>query len=251
MIIIKNEEQIEGIRRSCHLAANALEFAEQTVLELWEHCSTGEIDKKIEEYIRKSGAIPAPLGYRGYPRANCFSINEVICHGIPDEKVYLKEGDIVNVDITTILDGYYGDNSKMIAIGKISDEAHQLLDVAQNCLGLGIKQVKPGNQFWQIGKAISDEADAKGYSVVHQFCGHGVGVEFHEPPQVDHCRNDNNTEMLPGMIFTIEPMINQGVAEAVIDKSDGWTARTQDGKLSAQYEHTVLVTEDGVDILTR
>ena len=248
-IIIKNEEQIEGIKKSCELAHNTLYMLDD---EIREGVTTERINVLVETYIRDHGAIPAPLNYMNYPKSVCTSINEVICHGIPDETV-LANGDIINVDVTTILDGYYGDTSKMFAVGEVSETTHELLDVTQGALAIGIDQVKPGTQFGTIGFAISKYAREKGFSVVHQFCGHGVGVDFHEEPQVNHHYNHGDFEirqMKSGMIFTIEPMINQGLAEAVVDKADGWTAKTKDGKLSAQYEHTLLVTKEGVEVLT-
>ncbi len=248
-IIIKTPEQIEGIRKSSRLAAAALDFAEQFVQE---GVDTEFIDGKIEEYIRAHDAVPAPKGYNGFPKATCISPNEVVCHGIPSKKVTLKKGDILNIDITTILDGYYGDTSRMFSVGQISDEARGLIDAARHCLDLGIQQVKPGNYFGNIGYVINRFAKARGYSVVYEFCGHGVGLAFHEAPQVDHALNKKNrgARMKPGMIFTIEPMINLGRSATSIDKTDGWTARTIDHKLSAQFEHTILVTPTGYEVLT-
>ena len=247
-IIIKSQEQIEGIRNSSRLAAQALDFAEQFVEA---GISTEFIDNKIEEFIVSNGAIPATKGYNGYPKSSCISLNEVVCHGIPSEKTILKEGDILNIDITTILDGYYGDTSRMFAVGKITPGAENLIKVTKHCLDLGIQQVKPGNYFGNIGFVISRYARAKGFSVVYEFCGHGVGIKFHEAPQVDHtARRNSGGKMKPGMTFTIEPMINQGKASTNIDKKDGWTARTVDNRLSAQFEHTILVTETGYEVLT-
>jgi methionyl aminopeptidase len=251
IIIIKNETQIEGIRKSCQLAADTLEHIEQFIKP---GITTEDINREAEKYIREHGAIPAPLGYHGFPKAVCTSLNEVICHGIPKETDVLKEGDIINVDVTTILNGYYGDTCRMYAIGEISEEAKKLIAVTRDCLDIGISQVKPGNEFWMIGKAIQDYAHSRGYSVVQMFAGHGTGLAFHEEPQVAHDYNPNRCDrrkMRPGMVFTIEPMLNQGVAEGVIDRHDKWTARTLDGKLSAQWEHTVLVSEDGVEVLTK
>jgi methionyl aminopeptidase len=249
-IIIKTTGQIEGIRKSSKLAADTLRMLDT---EVKEGITTEKIDKLVDTYIRDHGAIPAPLNYMGYPKSVCTSLNEVVCHGIPDQTV-LKEGDVINVDVTTILNGYFGDTCKMFAVGQISQEAHDLLDVTQGCLATGIEQVKPGNHFFQIGQAIQLFARNKGYSVVYQFCGHGVGLKFHEEPQISHDFGNNTSvelrEMKENMIFTIEPMINQGVAEAVIDATDKWTARTVDGKLSAQYEHTILVTSNGSEVLT-
>lgn len=246
-IIIKTEEQIEGIRKACKLAADTLRFIEPHVVP---GVSTNHLNSLIETYTKDHGAIPAPLGYQGYPKATCISLNEVICHGVPGEDV-LKEGDILNIDVTPILDGYYGDTSKMFSVGEVNDSAKKIMKAAEKALEIGIKQVHPGVRFGMIGYAISRLIDMLGYSIVDQFCGHGTGVDFHEPPQVNH-RDwyDRGEFMKTGMIFTIEPMINEGVKEAVIDRTDKWTARTKDGKLSAQYEHTVLVTKDGVEILT-
>lgn len=249
-ILIKTEEQIEGIRKSCELAAGALEFIEPHVQI---GISTLELDALIERFIRDHGAIPAPLGYLGYPKSICTSINEVICHGIPDETC-LKDGDIINIDVTTILDGYYGDTSKMFAVGAISPDAQKLITIARDCLEIGVTKVKPYTYFGEIGRAISQYVQRRGCSVVHQFCGHGTGIRFHEEPQINHSYSEDEFDsryMMPGMIFTIEPMINLGLAEAVIDKKDKWTARTVDGQLSAQFEHTVLVTERGVEVLTK
>ncbi len=247
-IIIKTQEQIDGIRKSSILAAQTLDYAGQFVKE---GISTEEIDNKIDEFIVNHGAISATKGYNGYPKSSCISLNEVVCHGIPSKKTILKEGDILNIDITTILDGYYGDTSKMYTVGNISPVADKLIKVTKHCLDLGIQQVTPGNYFGNIGFVISRYARAQGFSVVYEFCGHGVGVKFHESPQVDHAsRRNSGPKMKPGMIFTIEPMINEGKASTDIDKKDGWTARTIDNLLSAQFEHTILVTETGYEVLT-
>lgn len=247
-IIIKTPEQIEGIRKSSQLAGNVLQMIKGFIKE---GISTDYLDKIIEEYIRDHGAVPATLGYHGFPKSSCISLNDVICHGIPSADTILKEGDIFNIDITTILDGYYGDTSKMFWLGDIPEKTKRLIDDTYHCLNLGIQQVRPGNRFGNIGFVISRYAKAKGYSVVYEFCGHGVGCDFHEEPQVEHVgRRNSGPEMKPGMTFTIEPMINEGKSRAKVDKYDGWTARTIDGKLSAQYEHTLLVTETGVEVLT-
>jgi methionyl aminopeptidase len=247
-IIIKTPEQINGIRKSCKLAGQTLEYISPFVKE---GVSTGFLDQKIEAFIRENGAIPATLGYAGYPKSCCISINEVVCHGIPSEKITLKTGDILNIDVTTILDGYYGDTSKMYTIGEISADATELIEVTRHCLDLGIQQVKPGNQFGNIGYSISKYVKSNGFSVVYEFCGHGVGIQFHEEPQVDHSsRRNSGPYMKPGMIFTIEPMINQGQPKTIVDKADKWTARTVDNKLSAQFEHTILVTDKGFEVLT-
>ena len=247
-IIIKTPEQIDGIRKSSKLAGQTLEYIAEFVKE---GVSTEYLDEKIEAYIRKNGAIPATLGYGGFPKSCCISVNEVVCHGIPSENIILKNGDILNIDVTTILDGYYGDTSKMYTIGEISPLALELIEVTRHSMDLGIQQVKPGNQFGNIGFAISKYVKSKGFSVVFEYCGHGVGVQFHEEPQVDHAaRRNTGSFMQPGMTFTIEPMINQGRPGTIVDKVDKWTARTVDKKLSAQFEHTILVTETGFEVLT-
>jgi len=201
-----------------------------------------------------NNAYPAPLNYRGksavgFPKSVCTSVNNVICHGIPGNEV-LKEGDIINVDVTSILDGYYGDASRMFLIGDVSEEAKNLVDITQQCLQIGIQQVKPGKTTGDIGHAIQTHAEGLGYSVVRDFAGHGVGIEFHEEPQILHYGKPNTGVLLqPNMVFTIEPMINIGRPECKL-LSDGWTAVTQDGSLSAQWEHTIRVTANGSEILT-
>jgi methionyl aminopeptidase len=250
MIIIKTEEQIEGIRKSCQLAADTLDHIEHFVKE---GATTEDINREAEKYIRDYGAIPAPLGYKGFPKAICTSLNEVVCHGIPSDKVILKEGDILNVDVTTILNGYYGDTCRMFPVGKVSEEAERLMAVTRDCLHIGIARVKPNAQFWEISKAIQDYADARGYGVVSRFAGHGLGLKFHEEPQIAHNYNPqyrDNRRMQPGMIFTIEPMICTKSPDVLI-LEDGWTAVTADGGLSSQYEHSLLVTSTGVEVLTK
>jgi methionyl aminopeptidase len=247
-IIIKTSEQIDGIRRSCKLAGNVLNMIGEYIKD---GVSSEYLDQIIEEYIRDHHAIPATKGYHGFPKSSCISPNDVVCHGVPSSSVILKEGDIFNIDVTTILDGYYGDTNRMFSIGEISARAWQLIDATLHSLNLGIQQVLPGNRFGNIGFVISRYVQMKGYSVVYEFCGHGVGLEFHEDPQVEHiARRNTGPLMQPGMIFTIEPMINEGKPRTKVDKNDGWTARTIDGKLSAQFEHTVLVTEKGYEVLT-
>lgn len=247
MIVIKTKEQIDGIRASCRLAAACLDYIEPFMKP---RVTTDAIDVLLDEYIRSHGATSACLGYRGYPKSSCISINEVVCHGIPSGRELL-EGDIVNVDVTTILNGFYGDTSRMYKIGSVSQLADRLVTVTKEALAIGIGQIRPGNHFGDIGDAIADYANAKGFSVVYQFCGHGTGLQFHEEPSICHIdRKGTGAVMRPGMTFTVEPMLNQQAAEAKI-LSDGWTAVTIDGGLSAQFEHTVLVTEDGVEILTQ
>jgi methionyl aminopeptidase len=198
------------------------------------------------------GAVAAPLHYGmpPFPRETCISLNEVICHGIPSDEVVIKEGDILNIDVTTIVGGYYGDCSAMVTVGNISEEKKRVVDVSLTCLERAIKILKPGLPIFEIGNVIEDYAISKNCSVVNQFVGHGVGVNFHEPPQIPFNYNRINIPLAPGMTFTIEPMINAGQREAIIDENNHWEARTIDGKPSAQWEHTVLITSSGYEILT-
>jgi len=245
-IIIKTPEQIEGIRRSCQLTRRILD---ELTPRIAPGITTDDINRWVHELTVAAGAIPAPLHYRGFPKSVCTSLNEVICHGIPGDRV-LVEGDILNVDVTSILDGYYGDASRMFLIGEVAPEARRLVEMTRECLELGIAQVRPGNTTGDIGHVIQQHAESQGYSVVRMFVGHGVGVRFHEPPDIAHYGHPHTgVSLVPGMIFTIEPMINIGTYEVVI-LDDGWTALTADGSLSAQWEHTVLVTADGVEVLT-
>lgn len=247
-ILIKTAEQIEGIRKSSKLAGETLLYIEQFIKE---GVSTEHLDSLIHQYMVERGAVPATLDYNGFPKSCCISLNDVVCHGIPSANTVLKKGDILNVDVTTILDGYYGDTSKMFVVGEVSAQAEKLIKATKQCLNLGIQQVLPGNYFGNIGYFINRYATSQGFSVVYEFCGHGVGVEFHEDPQVDHAaRKNSGPKMKPGMIFTIEPMINEGRPRVKVDQRDGWTARTVDNKLSAQFEHTLLVTETGCEVLT-
>ena len=247
-IIIKTPEQIDGIRRSSKLAGQSLIYIEPFVKA---GVSTEYLDQLIHQFVIEHGAVPATLNYEGYPKSCCISVNEVVCHGIPSASTILKDGDILNIDVTTILDGYFGDTSRMYAVGEISPVAQKLIQVTKHCLDLGIKEVRPDNHFGNIGYVISKYAESQGFSVVFEFCGHGVGVRFHEGPDIDHTsRKNSGPKMRPGMIFTIEPMINEGKARVKVDSKDGWTARTIDLKLSAQFEHTILVTETGCEVLT-
>ena len=245
-VAIKTPAQIEGIRRSCRLAAQALKFIEPHVVA---GAVTAELDKLLEHFIFSHGAVPATLGYRGFPKASCISVNDVICHGIPGDLV-LKDGDILNIDVTTILDGYYGDTSTMFAVGEVSETAKKLMRVTKECLDIGVRNVKPGGYVGTIGYWISQHAKNNGFTVVEEFSGHGVGLQFHEGLLIPHFGKRYTGEQLrPGMVFTIEPMINAGARNIVIAE-DNWTVRTVDGGLSAQYEYTVLCTEDGVEVLT-
>ena len=253
-IYIKNEEQIEGIRKSSQLTKKLLDMVEDRISE---GVTTNEIDHWVHSETLANGAIPAPLNYghgtgrrrMPFPKSICTSPNNVICHGIPNNQV-LNNGDIINVDITSILDGYYGDASRMFIIGDVPEETKKLVEVTRECLKLGIEQVFPSKRLGDIGYVIQNHAEKNGFSVVRDFAGHGVGIEFHEAPQVLHYGQPGKGEMLrENMIFTIEPMINMGSYECKI-LGDGWTAVTADGSLSAQWEHTLLVTNSGAEILT-
>lgn len=247
-IRLKSDEQIAGIRASCHLAAKILDA---TCSKAVAGVTTLELNDFAHQLHLDAGAIPAPLKYGTppFPKSICTSINEVICHGIPDKTV-LKEGDIINIDVSCIYDGYFGDCSKMVVIGKTSEERQRVVDVAYECLMRSIAPLKPGVPLSAIGDVIETYATQKKCSVVNQFVGHGVGIEFHENPQVPHHRNKVSIPLAAGMIFTIEPMINAGLREGVVDPKDHWTTRTIDGKASAQYEHAILITPDGHEILT-
>lgn len=245
-IRLKTAEEIEGIRRACQLTRSILDDLDEVVLP---GVATEAVDRFVHERITGAGATPATLGYNGYPASSCISINEVVCHGIPGARK-LEPGDIVNVDVTSVLDGYYGDASRMYLVGAVSDEARRLVEVTRESLERGIAAVRPGAHVGDIGHAIQTYAEANGYSVVRQMVGHGVGLEFHEAPEIPHFGDPGDGPLLePGMVFTIEPMINAGGWRLKI-LGDDWTAVTIDGSLSAQWEHTVAVTDDGVDVLT-
>ncbi len=247
-IVLKTPEQIDKIRTACKVTAQILD---QLCKAAHVGVTTLELDELSRELHKKAGAIPAPLGYGSppYPKSICTSLNEVICHGIPDNQP-LKEGDIVNIDVSCIVDGFFGDCSRMVAIGRVSEDKERVMNVSLQSLNLAIRVCKPGNEIWQIGKAVEDYARSKGCSVVNQFVGHGVGIAFHEPPEIPHHYNNLRIPFAPGMTFTIEPMINAGVREGVLDPQNGWTVRTKDHKPSAQWEHTLLITETGYEILT-
>ena len=245
-IRLKDAKAISGIRKAGKLVLQTLELVENI---LRPGIVTETINTLVHEFTIKNGGTPAPLNYRGFPKSVCVSANEVICHGIPGERE-LRDGDIVNVDITTILNGYYADANKTFFIGSPGPDARKIVAVARECLKRGMGQVKPGNTLGDIGFAIQEHAECQGCSVVREFVGHGVGYEFHEPPQVPHFgRKNEGIALVPGMVFTIEPMINLGEKNLRI-LEDGWTAVTRDGSLSAQYEQTILVTHDGYESLT-
>ncbi|MFC1822490.1 type I methionyl aminopeptidase [Thermodesulfobacteriota bacterium] len=245
-IRLKNKTDIDGIKKAGLLAISTLRLVEKQIKP---GMKTEFINTIVHEFTIKHGAIPAPLNYRGYPKSVCISINEEICHGIPGARV-LQEGDIVNIDVTPILNGYYADASKTFFVGTPSAEARDLVLTARECLKVGMSMVRPKNRIGDIGWAIQQCAESKGYSVVREFVGHGLGFDFHEAPQVPHYgRKGTGVILIPGMVFTIEPMINLGNKELHI-LDDHWTAVTDDGSLSAQFEQTILVTEDGLESLT-
>lgn len=247
-ILLKDAKDIEKMRAACQLASAILTA---TCQKAKAGVTTQELNDYAHQLHQEAGAIPAPLHYGSppFPKSICTSMNEVICHGIPDQTP-LREGDIVNIDVTSILRGYYGDCSQMVKIGQVSPERELVVEVAYECLMRSIAILKPGIPISAIGDVIEDYAALHRCSVVNQFVGHGVGIDFHEGPQIPHHRNQSKILLIPGMTFTIEPMINAGVREAVIDPRDHWTARTRDNKASAQWEHTVLITEEGHEILT-
>ncbi|AXE62432.1 type I methionyl aminopeptidase [Candidatus Thioglobus sp. NP1] len=249
-ISIKSPEQIEKMRIAGRLASSVLEMIGKYVVV---GVTTEKLDQICHDFIVNDlKSIPAPLNYNGFPKSVCTSVNNVVCHGIPGEKK-LKKGDIINIDITIIKDGFHGDTSKMFMVGKPSVKASRICKITQECLMLGIQQVKPGIHLGEIGKVIGTHAKSKNCSVVKDYCGHGIGLGFHELPQVIHY-DDGKIEQSPilesGMTFTIEPMINLGGYEVITSKIDGWTVTTKDRSLSAQWEHTILVTETGYEILT-
>jgi methionyl aminopeptidase len=245
---IKTEHEIDMIRKSGVVNTGVLDYVSANIKE---GMTTLEIDDLVKEYTEKQHAICAPYKYEGFPKSVCTSINHEVCHGIPSKFKRLKKGDIVNVDVSTILDGYFSDASRMFIIGETTDEKRLLVERTKECLEAGLAAVKPYGTTGDIGKAIQKVADSYGYGIVRELGGHGVGIEFHEDPFIYHFqRKAQGMLMVPGMIFTIEPMINIGRPEVVVDRYNGWTIYTKDEKDSAQWEHTVLVTEDGYEILT-
>lgn len=245
--LIKTPDQIEKIKESCAINIAVLDYVEAHIKE---GVSTAEIDRWVHEQTVSRGAIPAPLDYEGFPNSVCTSVNEVVCHGIPSEEQILKEGDIINVDVSTIYNGYYSDSSRMFCIGKVSSEKEELVKTVKECVEIGISQVKPWTPIGNMGHAVHKHALEHGYNVVSHIGGHGIGLEFHEDPWVSYVsEEESGVLMVPGMMFTIEPMVNMGTAETVTDETDGWTVTTADGKPSAQWEVTVLVTEDGCEVI--
>lgn len=246
-IVLLSSREIEKMRQAGQLAAQLLDYLEPLVKP---GVTTLDLNDAAEAWTQKHGAKSAPLGYHGFPKSICTSVNEVVCHGIPNAKQILKDGDIINIDVTPLLDGYHGDTSKTFLIGEPSPLARQLVEVTQECMMRGIATVKPGARVGDIGAAIQEYAEAQGFSVVRDFVGHGVSRVFHTAPQIPHYgTRGKGKKMRPGMVFTIEPMINEGTYEVEV-LSDEWTAVTKDRKLSAQFEHTVAVTKTGVEILT-
>ncbi|MCK9505457.1 MAG: type I methionyl aminopeptidase [Porticoccaceae bacterium] len=245
---IMTSEQLDKMRVAGRLAAEVLEMIEEYVVP---GVSTAELDRICHRHIVDvQNAIPAPLNYKGFPKSICTSVNHVVCHGIPSEKKILKNGDIINIDITVIKDGYYGDTSMMFMVGDVPSHAQRLAKIAQECLYKGISMVRPGARLGDIGHVIQQHAEAHFYSVVRDYCGHGIGTEFHQDPQVLHFgKPGTGMELREGMTFTIEPMINAGKYHTKL-KNDGWTVETKDGRLSAQWEHTLAVTAEGVEVLT-
>ena len=246
-ITLLSKREIEKMRQAGRLAAELLDHLAPMVQP---GVSTLEINDEAERWTQAHGAKSAPLGYHGFPKSICTSINEVVCHGIPNADQILKDGDIINIDVTPILDGYHGDTSKTFFVGTPSPLAKKLVEVTEECLRRGIATVKPGGRIGDIGAEIQEYAEAHGFSVVRDFVGHGINRIFHTAPQIPHYGTRGKGKRLrSGMVFTIEPMINEGTWEAVV-LEDGWTAITKDSKLSAQFEHTIAVTQDGVEILT-
>lgn len=247
--IIKMPEQIQKIKESAVINMACLDAVGEAI-----HAgmTTQEIDDIVYETTKKMGGIPAPLNYEGFPKSVCTSVNDQVCHGIPSKDVVLKDGDIINVDCSTILDGYFSDSSRMYMIGNVSEEKRRLVEVTKECCDLGLAAVKPWTFLGDMAQVIHEHAEANGYSVVREIGGHGVGLEFHEEPWVGYCSNAGEDMLIvPGMMFTIEPMINMGTAQIFTDKENGWEVYTMDGKPSAQWEYQILVTEEGAEVISR
>jgi methionyl aminopeptidase len=245
--ILKNAEQIEKIKESAKINIAVLDYVAEHIKA---GISTAEIDKWVYDITTKMGGVPAPLNFEGFPKSVCTSINNEVCHGIPSEDVIIKDGDIINVDVSTNLNGYFSDSSRMFCIGNVSAENRKLVEETKNAVYEGLKQVKPWGFLGDMGQAVNDYVKSKGYSVVREVGGHGIGLEFHEDPWVSYI-SKKGTEMLmvPGMIFTIEPMVNAGKPDIFVDEDNGWTIYTEDNSMSAQWEIQVLVTEDGYEII--
>ena len=245
--LLKTSEQIEGMRKSSEINVKVLDYVQEHIRA---GITTEEIDQWVYQITTESGGIPAPLNYDGFPKSVCTSINNEVCHGIPSKNVVLQDGDIINVDVSTIYHGYFSDSSRMFCIGNVSPENRKLVDVVKECVELGLKQVKPWGFLGDIGAVICDHAKKNGYSVVEEIGGHGIGLEFHEDPWVGYVTEKGTGMVLvPGMVFTIEPMINAGTNEIYEDEENGWTIYTEDDSMSAQWEIMVLVTENGYEVL--
>ncbi|MDO4261751.1 MAG: type I methionyl aminopeptidase [Eubacteriales bacterium] len=245
---VKSRAQIDGIRESGRINTAVLDYVGERIRA---GISTEEIDRWVYQVTTELGAVPAPLGYEGFPKSVCTSRNSVICHGIPDEQEILKEGDIINVDVSTIYKGYFSDASRMFCIGEVSADKRRLVRTARECIQVGLMEVKPYQPIGNMGHAVHMYAQGQGYSVVEEIGGHGVGLQFHEDPFVSYvARRGTGEIMVPGMVFTIEPMINMGSPEFYVDEKNGWTVYTEDGMPSAQWEVTVAVLEDGYEVLT-
>ena len=249
-IHIKSPEEVDKMRVAGQLAAEVLDMIGPHVQP---GISPGELDRICHDYIvNRQHAIPAPLNYNGFPKSICTSVNHVICHGIPSNGKFLKSGDIINIDVTVIKDGFHGDTSKMFCVGEVPDHAKRLIRVTQECLYKAIAIVRPGCSLGDIGHVIQQHGEANNYSIVREYCGHGIGRIFHEEPQVLHFgRPNTGMKLLEGMTFTIEPMLNAGSRYTKLSRKDGWTVTTKDRRLSAQWEHTLAVTADGCEVLTR
>lgn len=245
--ILKNAEQIEKIKESAKINIAVLDYVAEHIKA---GISTAEIDKWVYDITTKMGGVPAPLNFEGFPKSVCTSINNEVCHGIPSEDVIIKDGDIINVDVSTNLNGYFSDSSRMFCIGNVSEENRKLVEETKNAVYEGLKQVKPWGFLGDMGQAVNDYVKSKGYSVVREVGGHGIGLEFHEDPWVSYIsKKGTEMVMVPGMIFTIEPMVNAGKPDIFVDEDNGWTIYTEDNSMSAQWEIQVLVTEDGYEII--
>ena len=246
--LLKTPAQIEKIKESCKVNVAVLDYVAEHIRE---GITTEEIDRWVYEETVKRGAIPAPLNFEGYPKSVCTSVNDQVCHGIPSPDIVLQDGDIINVDCSTILDGYFSDSSRMFCIGNVSPEKKKLVDVTKECVELGLAAVKPWGFMGDMAEAVWTHAKENGYQVVRTIGGHGVGIEFHEDPWVGYIgKKGTGMLLVPGLMFTIEPMINMGTYEIVVDEEDGWGVYTKDGKPSAQWEIQVLVTENGTEVLS-
>jgi methionyl aminopeptidase len=246
--MLRNEEQLAGIRASAEINTALLDFLSGQIRE---GMSTAEIDHLVYAFTTDHDAIPAPFLFEGFPKSVCTSINDVVCHGIPSPKEFLRNGDIVNVDVSTIYKGYFSDASRMFLIGNVSPEMQRLVQVTRECRDIGVQTAQPWTQLGDVGAAIQEHAEKNGYSVVRDLTGHGVGMQFHEDPEVNHFgKRGTGMLIVPGMTFTIEPMINMGTYKVFIDEADGWTVCTDDGLPSAQWESMILITETGNEVLT-